>query len=72
MGAVNNTTSSVKQSQNQNSVAVSTFVDNADSSSGKDRVTTISSEVLEYMDIINELLNTTEAQQIAFINKIEV
>ena len=71
VGAINSTTSNVKQAQNQNAVTLSTSVDIADSSSGKDRVTTISSEVLEYMDIINELLNTTEAQQIAFINKIE-
>ena len=32
----------------------------------------ISPEVLQYMQVIRELLNTTEAQQIAFIHKLEV
>ncbi|XP_028407493.1 oxysterol-binding protein-related protein 11-like [Dendronephthya gigantea] len=63
--------SSGKQPQGQNLVNALTTADNTDLSSSKERITTISSEVLEYMEVINELLNTTEAQQMAFINKIE-
>ena len=70
MGAANNAPSSARHAQNQNAVA--SPADHEDSSSGKERVTTISSEVLEYMDVINELLNTSEAQQMAFISKLEV
>ena len=62
-----------KPTQSQNVVNAMTSGDNVDTSgSGKERATVISSEVLEFMDVINELLNTTEAQQMAFINKIEV
>ena len=62
-----------KPTQSQNVVNAMTSGDNVDTSgSGKERAIIISSEVLEFMDVINELLNTTEAQQMAFINKIEV
>ena len=60
-----------KQGHNHSAVATSTS-DNMESTSARERITAISPEVLEYMDVINELLNTTEAQQMAFINKIEV
>ena len=73
MGPVNTAPSSGKPAQNPNAVNAMISGDNMDTSgSGKERVTAISSEVLEFMDVINELLNTTEAQQLAFINKIEV
>ena len=45
--------------------------DNDDLSS-KIPVSVISPEVMEYMVVIKELLNTTEAQQMAFIKKLEV
>ncbi|CAB4020311.1 oxysterol-binding -related 10 isoform X3, partial [Paramuricea clavata] len=71
IGPINTTPSSGKQFHNQNAINASTSADTIDSMSGKERFTTISPEVLEYMEIINELLNTTEAQQMAFMSKIE-
>jgi hypothetical protein len=72
IGPINTTPSSGKQFLNQNAINASTSADTIDTMSGKGRFTTISPEVLEYMEIINELLITTEAQQMAFMSKIEV
>ncbi|XP_046860517.1 oxysterol-binding protein-related protein 11-like [Xenia sp. Carnegie-2017] len=71
VGPANTTPLLTTKPVNNLTISTSASGDNFDVILNKNRPIAVSSEVLDYMEILNELLNTSEAQQMAFLNKIE-